>query len=107
MVKRVGLVARKDGLSRQAFIQHWMGAHADVVRQLVGLRGLRFGLVIDPADGDWDGIGELWFDSVADAQRAFAAEPVRSMLVNDRQEFLGRSEVYFVDEHTAIAPPPT
>ena len=104
MIKRISLVARKEGMSAEAFRQHWMGPHAAIVRQLQNLRGLRFNPVIDPSAGEWDGIGELWFDSVADAQSAFQAEPVRSLLAEDRPKFLGRNQVYFVTEHTVIAP---
>lgn len=104
MIKRISLVARKEGMSPEAFRQHWMGPHAAIVRQLNKLRGLRFNLVIDPT-GEWDGIGELWFDSVSDANAAFMAEPVRTLLADDRPKFLGRNQVYFVTEHTVIAPP--
>jgi uncharacterized protein (TIGR02118 family) len=104
MIKRISLVARKEGMSAEAFRQHWMGPHAAIVRQLQNLRGLRFNPVIDPSAGEWDGIGELWFDSVAAAQSAFQAEPVRSLLAEDRPKFLGRNQVYFVTEHTVIAP---
>ena len=104
MIKRISLVARREGMSAEAFRQHWMGPHAAIVRQLPNLRGLRFNPVIDPSAGEWDGIGELWFDSVADAQSAFQAEPVRSLLAEDRPKFLGRNQVYFVTEHTVIVP---
>jgi uncharacterized protein (TIGR02118 family) len=104
MIKRISLVARKEGMSPEAFRQHWMGPHAAIVRQLQNLRGLRFNPIIDSATSEWDGIGELWFDSVADAEAAFKAEPVRSLLAEDRTKFLGRNQVYFVTEHTVIAP---
>jgi uncharacterized protein (TIGR02118 family) len=104
MIKRISLVARKEGMSPEAFREHWMGPHAAIVRQLKNLRGLQFNPVIDPSTSEWDGIGELWFDSIADAEAAFKAEPVRSLLAEDRPRFLGRNQVYFVTEHTVIAP---
>ena len=45
MIKRVSLLRRRDGMSREAFFAHWTGPHADIVRQLPGIRGLRFGKV--------------------------------------------------------------
>jgi uncharacterized protein (TIGR02118 family) len=77
MIKRVSLVRRRDGMSREEFLAHWLGPHADIVRQLPGLRGLRFGIVQrwTPDDAAWDGVGELWFDSVEAADAAFATEP--------------------------------
>ncbi len=108
MIKRVSLVRRKPGMSREAFLAHWMGPHADIVRQLPGLRGLRFGVVQrwTPDDAAWDGVGELWFDSIEAADRAFAAEPHATRLREDRLKFLGEAQSAFVEEHTAVAPPP-
>lgn len=45
MIKRVSLVRRRDGMSREEFVAHWTGAHTEIVRQLPGLRGLRYGVV--------------------------------------------------------------
>ena len=107
MIKRVSLVRRKPGMSREAFLAHWMGPHADIVRQLPGLRGLRFGVVQQwaPADAAWDGVGELWFDSIGDAERAFATEPFAAQLRADRAIFLGEAQAAFVEEHTRVPPP--
>ena len=76
-------------------------------RQLPGLRGLRFGAVTrwSPNGTAWDGIGEIWFDSVADAEKAFATEPFLAMLIEDRKKFLGAADWCFVEEHTAVPPP--
>jgi uncharacterized protein (TIGR02118 family) len=107
MIKRISLVRRRAHLSREEFRSHWMGPHADIVRQLPGLRGLRFGVVQSwsPPQAAWDGVGELWFDSIADAEKAFATEPFLAMLIADRKLFLAEAQACFVEEHTAIAPP--
>ena len=36
MIKRVSLVRRKDGLTHEEFFAHWMGPHAEIVKQLPG-----------------------------------------------------------------------
>lgn len=107
MIKRVSLVRRKPDWTHEAFITHWMGPHAAIVKQLPGLRGLRFGVVQrwTPEEAAWDGVGELWFDSVEAADRAFATEPYRSQLIEDRKIFLGEGQSCIVEEHTAIPPP--
>ena len=66
MIKRVSLVRRREGMSRDEFLAHWTGPHADIVCQLPGLRGLRFGIVEawTPTEAAWDGVGEVWFDSI-------------------------------------------
>ena len=107
MIKRVSLVRRHPDLSPEAFLEHWMGAHADIVRRLPGLRGLRFGVVQQwsPEDAAWDGVGEVWFDSVEAAEAAFAAEPFRTLLVEDRKLLFGEAQSCFVTEHTVLPPP--
>ena len=107
MIKRVSLVRRREGMSRDEFVAHWMGPHAEIVKQLPGLRGLRFGVVQrwTPEDAAWDGVGELWFDSVEAADAAFATEPYASMLGDDRKLFLGGMQSCIVEEHTALPPP--
>jgi uncharacterized protein (TIGR02118 family) len=94
-------------MSPEEFVAHWTGPHADIVRQLPGLRGLRFGVVQawSPAEAAWDGVGEVWFDSIEDAERAFATEPFLGLLVEDRKRFLEEAQSCFVEERTAVEPP--
>ena len=40
MIKRISLVRRKEGMSREEFLAHWMGPHAEIVRQLHQAEGL-------------------------------------------------------------------
>ena len=105
MIRRVSFIRRRAGMTRQEFVSHWTGRHAEIVRQLPGLRGLRFSLVerCVPSDAEWDGVGETWFDSVDDADRAFAAEPFREWLSEDRPRFIGEAQSCYVED--LIGPP--
>jgi uncharacterized protein (TIGR02118 family) len=107
MIKRISLVRRRDGMSREEFFAHWTGPHAEIVRDLPGVLGLRFGKVQGwmPEAAAWDGVGEVWFASVEDAERAFASEPHAARLAEDRKKFLGEAQSCFVEEHTVVAPP--
>ena len=107
MIKRVSFVRRKAGMSAEEFYTHWTGPHAEIVRRLPGLRGLRYCRVTSwtPAEAAWDGVGEIWFDSVEDAQAAFATEPFASELAADRPKFMGEAQSCFVEEWTAVPPP--
>ena len=107
MIKRVSFLRRKEGMSKEEFYAHWTGPHADIVRQMPGVRGLRFGVVQTwtPEDAAWDGIGEVWFDSIEAAHAAFATEPFKSMLAEDRPKFMREAQSCFVEELTKIAPP--
>jgi uncharacterized protein (TIGR02118 family) len=95
-------------MSHEEFVAHWAGPHVDIVRRLPGVLGLRLGVVESwsPAAEAWDGVGEVWFESVEAAAGAFASEPLASMLAADRELFLGDAQFGFVEERTIVAPPP-
>jgi len=107
MIKRISFIRRKAGMTREEFAAHWMGPHAAIVRQLPGLLGLRFGVVQQwmPAEAAWDGVGEIWFDSIAVAEQAFKTEPYISQLIEDRKKFVGEAQSCFVEETTVLKPP--
>ena len=106
MIRRVSFIRRKDGLTREEFFAHWTGRHAEIVRQLPGLRGLKFSWVerCIPEDAGWDGVGETWFDSVDDADRAFATEPFLAMLADDRAKFIGSAHSCYIEEPRDAGP---
>jgi uncharacterized protein (TIGR02118 family) len=102
MVKRVSLARRRQGMSKEAFAEHWLGPHAEIARRIPGLRGYVINLIHDPEVAGWDGIAETWFDSREDALAGFASEPIRSELAADRPLFLDEVRVFFVDEHAVV-----
>lgn len=106
MIRRVSFIRRKEGLTREQFFAHWTGEHAEIVRRVPGLRGLRFSMVdrCVPENAEWDGVGETWFDSIADADRAFATEPFAGMLARDRPKFIGSAHSCYIEEQ-AVMPP--
>jgi uncharacterized protein (TIGR02118 family) len=107
MIKRVSLLRRLSHLTHAEFVAHWSGPHIAIVRQMPGVRGLRLNPVQSwtPEGEGWDGVGELWFDSVEAALAAFATEPYRSQLIADRALFTREVQSCFVSELTFIAPP--
>ena len=107
MIKRISFIRRKEGMTPDEFYAHWTGPHADIVKQMPGVRGLRYCRVTSwtPEEAHWDGVGELWFDSVEAAKAAFAAEPFASLIAEDRKTFMREAQSCFVEEHTTIAPP--
>jgi uncharacterized protein (TIGR02118 family) len=106
VIRRVSFIRRKASLTREEFFAHWTGRHAEIVRQLPGLRGLRFSRVVRcvPAEAVWDGVGETWFDSIPDADRAFATEPFLALLTEDRKKFIGDAHSCYVEESAVIQP---
>jgi uncharacterized protein (TIGR02118 family) len=107
MIRRVSFIRRKADLSPAEFLAHWMGRHAEIVGQLPGLRGLRFSRVdrCAPDSAAWDGVGETWFDNLLDCDRAFATEPFRALLIEDREKFIADSQSCYVEESAGFQLP--
>jgi hypothetical protein len=47
----------------------------------------------------------VWFDSRDAAEAAFASEPWRTRLIEDRKLFLGEAQAAFVTDLTVVPPP--
>jgi uncharacterized protein (TIGR02118 family) len=107
MIRRVSFIRRRDGMTSDEFHAHWTGRHAEIIRQVPGLRGLRFNRVerCVPSAADWDGVGETWFDTIAAADAAFGAEPFKSLLVEDRPKFIGEAQSCYFEEQPGSRPP--
>ncbi len=94
MIRRVSFIKRKAGLSDRRVPRTLDGAPRRACPPAAGLarlalharRSLRAG------GAGWDGLGESWFDSIADFDRAFATEPLRTALFADREKCIGDSQ---------------
>ncbi len=103
LIRRITLVRRREDVSPEEFRRHWLEVHAPLARGLEGLRGYRINLVVDgPEDLGWDGIGELWFDSVEAATAAFAVEPLAQRIEDDVATFVAERRAFFVEEHLVL-----
>lgn len=106
MVRRIALVRRKEGLTPEEFWAHYNGPHAAIVRRMPGLRRLKLSRPIGPQAGQWDAVGELWFDSAEAVEHAFTDPEIAALLRADRPLFLGASEVVVVEEAVQWSPLP-
>ncbi len=111
MIKVIGLIKRKPGISRQEFLRHWKEDHGPLVMSIpqlarhirkyvqvhrVSVPALdaqeRYGQTALPAE--YDGAVEMWFDSPEEMQNAFAvlADPVICRrLREDEDSFIDNS----------------
>lgn len=121
MIKLVYCVRRRDDMPPEEFHRYWREEHApkvagvretirarryiqshtcqpDINAALVESRGLA------PA---FDGITEVWWDSVADLEAALASPEgaqAMQMLIEDESRFIdfSRSHVFITEEHTVF-----
>lgn len=98
MIKRITLLKRLAGTSHQDFVRYWLGPHADIAREIPALR-ICINVTIDADSQGWDGFSEVWFTTREAADAAYAAEPLRSRLAEDRAKFVGEAITFYVEEH--------
>ena len=81
--KRLGILRKREDMSHEQFVRHRMTTHA-LCKKLPGLRRYSVNLV-DRArfpNFGYDGFSELWFNSEADLQAAFASPEGKTLLAD-------------------------
>ena len=109
MIKSVSLLVRKDGMTHEQFMKHWVEVHGPLALKVPGLRRYVQSHIRDErrrADIPWlgvevDGIAETWYDD-ADAMARAAATPEMKALHADGALFIGRIQSFITHEHVVI-----
>ena len=105
MIKSIGLLTRKDGLSHEDFVKHWLEVHAPLAHAVPGVRRYvqnhirdeRSRPDIPTTEIAVDGVAELWFDDRAAMDRANAS-PEAKRLHDDGALFIGGIKTFIVEE---------
>jgi uncharacterized protein (TIGR02118 family) len=104
--KRMTLLYAKAGMSRDAFRHAWFVEHGDLVARFPAVRGYHQHLVtarlpvpagIADAKVDCQGVLEMWFDSIAEMDAAFAS-PEGQAGAQHASTFLSAITTYVVEE---------
>jgi uncharacterized protein (TIGR02118 family) len=74
MIKLVVNLVRKDGMDMEEFATHWNEEHAPRASEIPNLRKYTTAVALDPAESEYDGIAELYFDDPEDIEAAFESE---------------------------------
>jgi uncharacterized protein (TIGR02118 family) len=109
MIKSVGLLIRKAGMTHEEFVKHRVDVHAPLARGVPGLvRYVQSHIVeerkrpdIPSLDVDIDGIAELWYQD-RDAMARALASPEMKALQADGALFIGRIKSFTVEERQII-----
>ena len=110
MIKVLSLLTRKEGLTHQEFVKHWIEVHGPLAHAVPGIRryvqshivGTRTRADIPEAAMDVDGIAELWYDD-EEALRRSAATQEAQRLYADGALFIGRIRTFIIEEKEIIA----
>lgn len=109
MIKSISLLTRKDGMSREQFVKHWLEIHGPLAWAVPGLRRYVQSHIVEErtrpdiptADIQVDGIAELWYDDRESMARALAS-PEAKTLHADGARFIGRIKTFTVEEKVII-----
>lgn len=100
MIKFVGMLKRKPGISAEEFHHHWRNIHgpfvmgipefARYVRKYVQCHAMAAQTTVAGAGpaSPFDGIAEIWFDSPEEMRKAFSEPRYLSEIRADERKFL-------------------
>jgi len=115
MIKRVTLMTRKPGMTREAFADYWTRVHAPLLASHPAVKRLTINVTqefvrfsvrnedsADPLRSTIvtqtpDGIVELWFED-RESMSAMYASDFSRRLVADAEHFVGAIATFIVDE---------
>lgn len=109
MIKSISLLTRKDGMTHEQFVRHWVEVHAPLAHRVPGLRRYVQSHIIEerkrpdipPLEVEVDGIAELWYDD-RDAMAGALASPEAKALHADGALFIGRIKTFTIEEKVII-----
>jgi len=109
VIKSISLLTRKDGLTHEQFVRHWVDIHAPLAHAVPGLRRYVQSHIVEerrrpdiPAlDVEVDGIAELWYDDRESMARAMASPHSRALHA-DGARFIGRIKSFTVEERVIV-----
>lgn len=98
MVKLVACLKRRPGMSREEFQRYWKDVHGPLVRSVPEFnRYLRRYVQshtlsdtvpgVDTSPSPFDGVAELWFDSLDDVAKAYSEPKFHEILLPDGVRF--------------------
>ena len=121
MIKLVFCLRRAANLSREEFQRYWLETHGPLVRSHAATLGIRRYVQVHSADlpvndalragrggpEGYDGVAELWWDSIDDLMASGATEKGRAAaaeLLEDERRFidLAASPLWMADEHEVV-----
>ena len=106
MIKLVYCITKKPNLSDADFFRYWGNEHALIGARIPGLRKFvqshRINVPGDEKIPDYDGMAELWFDSIEALLKARQSREWKES-TEDEGNFIDHNKVaYFVSEEHVI-----
>jgi uncharacterized protein (TIGR02118 family) len=100
--KAMILLTRHEDMTPAEFRRWWLEEHRPLAAQLPGLRRMVVNIVEEsPADAGIDGISELWFDTRAAFEAAYATDIGKAVAADSMGHNRARVRL-FIDEHQVV-----
>jgi len=104
MIKSIGLIKRKPGLSREEFVRHYEEVHAPLASKHLPFKRyvrnyITFQTVYEPRvaveEPEFDCITEVWFETDQDVEAVvnFLASEAGKVIRDDEERFMDRSKI--------------
>ena len=101
MFKAMILLTRLEDMTHDEFVDWWLGSHHALASRLPHLRNLVFNVVdvvgVDVSAGGIDGVSELWFDSQADFEAAYAGDIGLATAADSMAHVSGRVRLFVTE----------
>jgi uncharacterized protein (TIGR02118 family) len=96
--KAMILLTRREDMTHDQFVAWWLKEHSPLAARLPDLRRLVFNVVdAGPADAGIDGVSELWFDSQADFEAAYASDIGKATAADSLLHVSGRVRLFVTE----------
>jgi uncharacterized protein (TIGR02118 family) len=96
--KAMILLTRREDMTHDQFVDWWLKEHSPLAARLPDLRRLVFNVVdAGPADAGIDGVSELWFDSQADFEAAYASDIGKATAADSLLHVSGRVRLFVTE----------
>lgn len=74
MYKHVALLVRQDGMTHEEFVDYWQSNHTPIAKEIEGVVRYQTVQPVDPSVAEFDGIAELYFETLDDLHAALGSE---------------------------------
>ena len=92
MYKHVALLVRQDGLSHEEFVDYWQTNHTPIAKNIEGVVRYHQVLPTDAEHAEFDGIAELYFETLEDLHEALGSpgsrdyDPTKEVAAEARED---------------------
>jgi uncharacterized protein (TIGR02118 family) len=111
LYKHSAFLVRQDGMTHEAFVDYWQTNHTPIARDIEGVVKYTTVLPTDPDNAEFDGVAELYFETLDDLHAALGSagsrdyDPTRAvaakaredvdnfLAIDERPRFIGRERV--------------